>query len=217
MIKVSNLDKSFGDKKILNDINFTLKSGEILSIVGDSGSGKTTLSKIILGLIKPDRGQIIYEGVDLVNLGKKDFKKYRKDIQIISQNPSSFFDPSMKLGRSVIEPLKNFKLKLDDEKLKDLIEEFKLDEKVLARYPHQVSGGEIQRLSIIRALLLEPKILILDEPTSMLDISVQAQILDILKRIQVDKNMSYIFISHDMEVVEIFSDRVLNLKNSKLI
>lgn len=217
MIKVSNLDKSFGDKKILNDINFTLKSGEILSIVGDSGSGKTTLSKIILGLIKPDRGQIIYEGVDLVNLGKKDFKKYRKDIQIISQNPSSFFDPSMKLGRSVIEPLKNFKLKLDNEKFKDLIEEFKLDEKVLARYPHQVSGGEIQRLSIIRALLLEPKILILDEPTSMLDISVQAQILDILKRVQVEKNMSYIFISHDMEVVEIFSDRVLNLKSSKLI
>lgn len=217
MIKLINISKTYSNKFssekkiVLENINFSIKENEILALMGPSGSGKTTIARIILGLEKPDEGSVIYKNVDLCKLSKKDFKPFRKEIQLISQKPSSFFDPSVKLGKSIVEPLKNFKIKLESKRkrIEELLDDLKLDHKILTRYPHQVSGGEIQRLSILRALLLEPKLLILDEATSMLDISVQAQILHLLKEIK--NKTSYLFISHNEEVVNLFSDRVIKL------
>ncbi|NLL81236.1 MAG: ABC transporter ATP-binding protein [Tissierellia bacterium] len=224
MIELMNISKTYSNrfrankKLVLDHINFLLESEEILALMGPSGCGKTTIARLILGLEKADSGSIVYNSVDLSKLNKKEFKPYRKDIQLISQKPSSFFDPSIKLGKSIIEPLKNFNIILKDKenRIEELLNDLKLDNTILKRYPHQVSGGEIQRLSILRALLLEPKILILDEATSMLDISVQAQILYLLKEIKNKNNMSYLFISHDKEVVNLFADRVIKLKEGKI-
>ena len=224
MIELMNISKTYSNrfrankKLVLDHINFLLESEEILALMGPSGCGKTTIARLILGLEKADSGSIVYNSVDLSKLNKKEFKPYRKDIQLISQKPSSFFDPSIKLGKSIIEPLKNFNIILKDKenRIEELLNDLKLDNTILKRYPHQVSGGEIQRLSILRALLLEPKILILDEATSMLDISVQAQILYLLKEITNKNNMSYLFISHDKEVVNLFADRVIKLKEGKI-
>lgn len=224
MIKFKNITKTYpasrnSDKKVvLDDLSFRLKKNEILALMGSSGSGKTTIARLILGLEKPDRGSIIYKNINLCSLTSKKFKPYRKDIQFISQDPSSFFDPSIKIGKSIIEPLNNFNIPISGKKnrIKNLLEDLKLDEKILERYPHQVSGGEIQRASILRVLLLEPKILILDEVTSMLDISVQAQVLHILKQVKKEYQMSYLFISHDREVVDIFADRTIELDRGKI-
>lgn len=224
MIKLTNIVKTYSNrfktnkKLVLDDISFSIEKEEILALMGPSGCGKTTIARLILGLEKPDSGSIIYDDVDLSKLSKKEFKPYRKDIQLISQKPSSFFDPSMKLEKSIIEPLKNFDIKVRDkeQRIEEFLNDLKLDSKILKRYPHQVSGGEIQRLSILRALLLEPKVLILDEATSMLDISVQAQILYLLKEIKSKNNLSYLFISHDEEVVNLFAHRVIRLSNGKI-
>ncbi len=224
MIKLKNISKSYSnrfksDKKIvLDDINFSLENDEILALMGPSGCGKTTIARIILGLERADEGSVIYKGINLCKLTRKEFKPYRREIQLISQRPGSFFDPSIKLGKSINEPLKNFNISPKTKKcrIKELLYDLKLDEKTLTRYPHQVSGGEIQRLSILRALILEPKVLILDEATSMLDISVQAQILSLLKEIKEKNDMSYLFISHDEEVVNLFADRVIRLDKGKI-
>lgn len=225
MIKIEKINKSFGRRfskdrnHIIKDVSFTIGKGETLGLMGPSGCGKTTLARIILGLIKPDSGSIIYKNEDLAGLDKKQFKEYRREIQLISQKPQSFFNPSIRLGKSIVEPLKNFGLDYREYEgeILDLLEDLKLDEKLLDRYPHQVSGGEIQRLSLLRALLLDPKVLILDEPTSMLDISVQAQIIDLLKKLKEDRDISYLFISHDEEVVEIFSDRIIRMENGEIV
>lgn len=219
MIELIHISKAYSNssrsekKIVLDNISFTIGEHEILALMGASGCGKTTIARIILGLERPDSGSVIYKNIDLCKLSKNEFKHFRKDIQIISQKPSSFFDPSIKIGKSIVEPLKNFKISVDSkkQKIEEMLYELKLDAKILTRYPHQVSGGEIQRLSILRALLLEPKMLILDEATSMLDISVQAQILHLLKEIKNKNKMSYLFISHDEEVVNLFADRVIKI------
>ncbi len=225
MIKLVDISKKYcsrfnsSENLVLDEVNFTLRENEILALTGPSGCGKTTIARLILGLEKPDKGSIFYKDVDLSKLNKRQFKPYRKKIQFISQNPGSFFDPSIKLGKSIIEPLNNFKIsvKSKESKIEELLDDLKLDSKILTRYPHQVSGGEIQRLSILRGLLLEPKVLVLDEVTSMLDISVQAQILSLLKEIKIKNHMSYLFISHDEEVVNLFADRIIRLDRGKII
>lgn len=219
MIDVIGINKTFSGKRqaekkiVLENLSFSIMEDEILALMGPSGCGKTTVARIILGLEKSDDGSVIYKGVDLCRLSKREFKPFRKEIQLISQKPSSFFDPSIKLGKSIVEPLKSFKIPIKSkaERIEELLDELKLDDKILTRYPHQVSGGEIQRLSILRALLLDPSILILDEATSMLDISVQAQILHLLKELKIKNKMSYLFISHDEEVVNLFADRTIKL------
>ena len=219
MLSLENISKSFNKVEVLKDVSLEVLPQESLGIMGKSGSGKTTLIRILLRLIDPDQGKIIYNNQDLIRTSNKDLKEFRKKVQLISQKPESSFDPSMKIRASLIEPMKNFSIydkntfdSLLDEKLKEL----KLSKSLLDRYPHQLSGGEVQRFAIIRALLLKPEILILDECTSMLDISVQAQILYILKEIRRVEKLTYIVISHDPDLIKFITDRTLELKDGSL-
>lgn len=210
------LDRSSGQTvSILDNCNINVEDGEIVGLMGKSGCGKSTLARILLRLIPCDSGKIYFEGQDITNAKKSQLTTFRQKVQFISQRPENFFDPIMKLGKSLREPLEIFNMPVDEMKIKELLEIVKLNEAVLSRYPHQVSGGEIQRLSIARALLLEPKMLVLDEPTSMLDISVQAQILHLLKNIQEERKLAYLLITHDSSIANWMCDRVVILKNNK--
>lgn len=194
--------------RALDGVSIQLRRGETLGLMGPSGCGKSTLGRILLRLIAPDRGSIFYCGEEITHWHGKALRPFRKSVQLIAQRPEAFFDPRRTLIQSLLEPLDIFGLPKERERLSGLLEQVKLTEELLSRYPHQVSGGEIQRLSLCRALLLQPEVLILDEPTSMLDISVQAQILQILRELRERHGLSYLFITHDREVAEHLCDRI---------
>lgn len=223
MLSCENITKKYCDRStgkqlcILNNCSLSMDSEEIVGLMGKSGCGKSTLARIILRLIPCDSGKIIFNNEDVTDYGFQKLKFFRKNVQFISQRPESFFDPIMPLGKSLREPLAIFDIRNVDDKIEEMLELVKLNKTLLSRYPHQVSGGEIQRLSIARALLLNPKILILDEPTSMLDISVQAQILHLLKDIQKEKHLSYLFITHDSNVASWFCHRVVRMQAGTIL
>lgn len=213
--------RGWGSKPILalDHVSLHLDSGETLGLMGPSGCGKSTLARILLCLLPSDKGEVFYKGENITLLRGRGLLPFRREVQLISQRPESAFDPSIKLKDSVLEPLKIFHLYKKAaayEMLYQVLEQVKLSNSLLDRYPHQVSGGEIQRLAICRALLLQPRLLILDEATSMLDVSVQAQLLHILKDLQKTRQLSYLFISHDREVVNWMSDRVLEMSRGRI-
>ncbi len=219
MLKVRQLTKIYyKDKRekfyAIENISFDLKEGETLSIVGESGSGKSTIGEIIAGIIKADQGEIYFKEEKLKYPIQK---KLRSKIQILFQHPESAFNPSLKIIDSIKEP---FQLYKKNWKVEDIVEEIKklgLREEYLYRYPRELSGGELQRLAIVRALSVDPQILVLDEPTSMLDVVSQAQIIDILRKYQEANNTSYIFITHDRKLSEIFSDREIFIDQGQLL
>lgn len=221
MLEAKNICKSYDNntKKnslVLNNCNLIIHENEILGLMGESGCGKSSLAKILLKLMSMDKGELYFKGKNITNLKNNKLKFFRQKVQFISQRPETFFDPMMKLYTSLIEPLNIFNIKYDIITIENILEQVKLNPAILNRYPHQVSGGEIQRLSLARALLLNPELLILDEPTSMLDISVQAQILHLLKDLQKSKKMSYLFISHDKDVVNWLCDEVFIMENGQI-
>ena len=221
MLEVKNICKSYDNntKKnslVLNNCNLIIHENEILGLMGESGCGKSSLAKILLKLMPMDKGEIYFKDKNITNLKNNKLKFFRQKVQFISQRQETFFDPMMKLYTSLIEPLNIFNIKYDIITIENILEQVKLNPAILNRYPHQVSGGEIQRLSLARALLLNPELLILDEPTSMLDISVQAQILHLLKDLQKSKKMSYLFISHDKDVVNWLCDEVFIMENGQI-
>ena len=180
--------------------------------MGGSGSGKSTLARLLLRLLPCDTGKIYFRGTDITKLSGKKLAGFRHAVQFISQRPESFLDPRKTLSYSLREALEVFSLPYVEEQALEMLDLVKLNAKLLERYPHQVSGGEIQRICLVRALLLEPELLILDEPTSMLDISVQAQILHLLKDIRTQKQIAYLFISHDRLISEWLCDRVVRIE-----
>lgn len=200
--------------RALDHVDISLYQGETLGLMGPSGCGKSTLARILLRLIDADEGQILFRGQDITKLRGKSLLPFRRQVQLISQRPESFFDPRYRLGNSLLEPLEFFHLERDKQRLNTLLEQVKLTDELLLRYPHQVSGGEIQRLALCRALLLSPSVLVLDEPTSMLDVSVQAQILQLLRQFQQDMGLTYLFITHDRQVANYMCDRVISLEGN---
>ena len=198
-------------RAVLRDQDIRLRRGETLSLMGPSGCGKSTLARVLMRLIDPDEGSVLFHGEDITRARGRALMPFRRKVQLISQRPETFFDPRMRLGASVLEPLSIFGLQDRRDRLRRLLNEVKLGDELLSRFPHQVSGGEIQRLSLCRALLLEPEILVLDEPTSMLDVSVQAQVLQILRRLRMDHGLTCLFITHDREVASFMGDRVMTL------
>ena len=198
----------FRSKAVLSGRDIQLHQEETLAVMGPSGCGKSTLARILMRLIDPDEGQVLFHGEDITRLRGRALLPFRRRVQLISQRPETFFDPRKRLGDSVLEPLAIFGLQYRRDRLTALLDEVKLTDELLTRYPHQVSGGEIQRLSLCRALLLEPEILVLDEPTSMLDVSVQAQILQILRRLRAEHGLSCLFITHDREVASFIGDHI---------
>ncbi len=222
LLEIKNLTKKFPKGKdflgkpkgfvyALNGINLDIYKGETLGIVGESGCGKSTAGRCILRLIEPDCGSVIFEGKNLLNLHTKELNSYRKDMQIIFQNPYSSLNPRMKIKDILLEPLKlNTKLSAKEmnEKVDEILECVGLSTNIKDNFPHEFSGGQRQRIVIAKALILKPKFIIADEPISALDISIQAQIINLLRELKEKFNLTYIFISHDLRTVKHFCDRV---------
>ena len=220
-IKKGILRRTIDYVKAIDSLNFNLKTKQTLGIVGESGSGKTSLVLAILKLIS-SKGNIIFDNQNLNNIGKNKMKNLRKEIQIVFQDPFSSLSPRMTIEQIVSEGLEIHQKKLSKDekkdKIKKIIKEVGLDyEDIRQRFPHEFSGGQRQRIAIARALVLKPKLLILDEPTSALDVSIQNQILEMLNYLQKKFDLSYIFISHDMNIIKAMSDYILVLRNGKII
>ncbi len=202
-----------GYVKAVDDVSFDVYPGETLGLVGESGCGKTTLGRTIIRLIEPTSGQVIFDGKNLLNLPQNEMREMRKHIQIIFQDPYSSLNPRMTIGSAILEPMHVHGLHSNDkerkEKVMDLLKKVNLKENFYNRYPHEFSGGQRQRVCIARALALEPKFIICDESVSALDVSIQAQVLNLLNQLRQDFNFTYIFISHDLSVVKFMSDRMI--------
>jgi peptide/nickel transport system ATP-binding protein len=208
-------------KPVLHEINLELYKGETLGLVGESGSGKTTFGKAILKLIPTDSGKVIFLGKDLIELSTAELRSIRKDIQMVFQDPFSSLDPRKTIAEILLEPMRAQKiLKTDKERIffiGGILQKVKLEGKVLKRYPNEFSGGQRQRIGIARALTLSPQCIVFDESVSSLDVSVQAQVLNLINDLKRDLEFSCIFISHDLAVVRYMSDRLLVMENGKIV
>ncbi|MBP6977005.1 MAG: ABC transporter ATP-binding protein [Bacteroidales bacterium] len=208
-------------RKALDNVMFGVYPGETLGLAGESGCGKTTLGRSILRLIEPTSGQVIYKGRPLLDLPPSEIRAFRKNLQIIFQDPYSSLNPRMTAGMSIMEPMKVHGLysgeKTRRQKAMELLEKVKLEERHFFRYPHEFSGGQRQRICIARALAVEPEFIICDETVSSLDVSIQAQVLNLLNALKEEFHLTYIFISHDLSVVKFMSDRIIIMKDGKII
>ena len=206
--------------KAVDDVSFTIKEGETLGLVGESGSGKSTLGMTILRLLEARSGKILFQGKDVLSLNRSDLKKIRKDLQIIFQNPYASLNPRIRVGEAIKEPMHVHDLYAPKERKERTIELMKLvglHADQYDRYPHQFSGGQRQRISIARTLAVEPKFIVCDECVSALDVSIQAQILNLLLELREKLSLSYIFISHDLSVVKFISDHIMVMKDGKIV
>ena len=215
VVHAENLKKHYPTKggkilKALDGVSFDIYEGEILGVVGESGCGKSTLGRSVLRLFPVTEGKLEFEGHDITNLSKRQLKTYRRDMQMIFQNPYSSFNPKQKIGSALREVGKVYKMSDEEinQKIKELLEYIRLPEDMLLRSPGELSGGQLQRLAIARALILKPSFILADEPVSELDVSVQAQILNLIVDLRKEMKMTMMFISHEMSVVEHICDRV---------
>jgi oligopeptide/dipeptide ABC transporter ATP-binding protein len=211
-IKAGLLQKTVGYVRAVDGVDLEVKKGETYGLVGESGSGKTTLGKSVLRLIKPTEGKVYFDGIDVTGASKKELMQLRRRMQIIFQDPYASLDPRETVGSTLIEPMRIHKLVSSRaeamKRAKELLLRVGLNEEHLFRFPHEFSGGQRQRIAVARALAVDPDFIILDEPTSFLDVSVQAQVLDLLMQLQKELGLTYVFISHNLAVVQYMSDRV---------
>ena len=206
--------------KALNNVSLSIKKGETLAIVGESGSGKSTLARCLLQLLSLDEGELFFKGKNLTTLKVEDKKDLKRHIQMVFQDPYASLNPRMKIGEILEEGLLIHGLgdKISrDKKIRDMIKKVGLEVADLTKYPHQFSGGQRQRIGIARALIVEPELVICDEPVSALDVSIQAQILLLLKELQKEFHLSYLFISHDLRVVRHMADRIVVMHQGKIV
>ena len=222
LLSVKHLTKNYVSKKsffgkplsyvhAVDDVSLDIFRGETLGVVGESGCGKSTLGRSILRLIEPTSGELIYSGKDLRGLNKEEIREMRKKLQLIFQDPYASLNPRMTVLDLIKAPLDVFNIGTHDERIERVLEMMKLvglTEEQMNRYPHEFSGGQRQRIVIARAIILSPEFVVCDEPVSALDVSVRAQVLNLLKELQAKRNLTYMFISHDLSVVKYISDRI---------
>ncbi len=217
LLEVKNLKKHFpvesssSTVKAVDDISFFIEKGTTFGLVGESGCGKSTVARLIVKLYNANAGSIIFEGKDITKLTRKQTKAFRRDVQMVFQDPYASLNPRMTVYRTIIDPLDIFGIgnRLQrNERVDELLALVGLDNRYARRYPHEFSGGQRQRIGIARALALNPKLIVLDEPVSALDVSIQAQILNLLNELQEKLGLTYLFISHDLSVVEYLSDQI---------
>jgi oligopeptide/dipeptide ABC transporter ATP-binding protein len=231
MVKVTGLRKYYSTRKggffekpgvvrALDDISFSIPAGSTLGMVGESGSGKTTAARSMLRIIEPDAGSVEIDGVDVLSLPRGELRRHRRNMQIVFQDPYSSLNPRMTVGRIISEPLRiHTKLarREIDERLAELTELVGLHRDHLDRYPHEFSGGQRQRIGIARAIALNPRFIILDEPVSSLDVSIQGQIMNLLRDLQEKMGLTYLFVAHDLAVVQHMSDRVVVMYLGRIV
>lgn len=207
--------------KAVDDVSFCVGENERLGLLGESGCGKSTMAQLAMKLLKPSKGSIEYNGKNIKHMSRSEMKNYRKNVQIIFQNPQQVFNPRMKFRETIAEPVRIYNLASSPEEEKKIISEhmemFGLPEELFDRYPQEISGGQAQRIAIMRILMLKPEIIIADEPTTMLDVSVQAQILELLKEVMDKNNITLIFVSHDLDVVRAMCKRIMVIKDGQVV
>jgi peptide/nickel transport system ATP-binding protein len=212
-------------RPVVQDVSFTIEAGETLGLVGESGSGKTTVARMILGLVRPTSGRVLVNGVDVASASKQELHRLRRQMQPVFQDPYAALNPRMKVLSIVTEPFVIHGREAGIEtgraalraKAIELLSEVGMDESALGRHPHEFSGGQRQRINIARALALRPKLLILDEPVSALDVSVGAQIVNLLRRLQREHGLTYLFISHSMPLVRYLSTQIAVMERGRLV
>lgn len=229
ILKIDHISKVYKDSAILfrkkdnlalDDVSFDIKRGEIFGLVGESGSGKTTLSNIILRLIKETSGKIYFNDKDITSFNKEELFSYRRKLQVVFQNPYQALNPKKTIGFSIREILEIHDAYTEaerEEKIREILKEIEMEEDVLDYYPSKLSGGQKQRIAIACALIIEPEFLIIDEGVSALDVSIQAQILNLIKKLQITHNFTCLFISHDLNVIAYLADRIGVLYKGKLV
>lgn len=224
LLEAEHLTKVFAQRgkepfKAVDDVSFSLQAGETLGIVGESGSGKSTLAKMITRLTDITDGTLKFQGKDITKLKQSQLRDVYGNIQMVFQNPTGSFDPRRTLGDGIGESLRNRGMKKADIaiRVKELLEQCGLEEELAKRYPHEVSGGQCQRAAIARALAVEPKVLICDEATSSLDVTIQKQIMELLEELKDTHGLSFIFICHNLALVQSFCDKVLVLYDGKVV
>lgn len=212
--------KTIGYVQAVDGVSFHISKGEIMGLVGESGCGKTTVGRLILGLYKPTAGEVYFEGVNIFELSKQEMRSTRRNMQVIFQDPFGSLNPRMTIGNIIGEPLYVHNIakgKKKEEQVVNLLETVGMSSLYMNRYPHEFSGGQRQRIGIARALALHPKLLICDEPVSALDVSIQAQVINLLEDLQVKFGLTYLFIAHDLSVIKHISSRVAVMYLGKIV
>ena len=225
LLEVKNLRKYFKTPKgmlhAVDDVTFTIEKGKTLGVVGESGCGKSTTGRAILRLIEPTAGEVLFEGQDVVKLSAEEMRKKRTDMQIIFQDPFSSLNPRKTISQIIADPLKINKIITDKneqmDRVRELMETVGLADRLINTYPHELDGGRRQRIGIARALALNPKFIVCDEPVSALDVSIQAQILNLLKDLQKEFSTAYLFISHDIGVIHYMSDFIVVINRGRIV
>jgi ABC-type glutathione transport system ATPase component len=220
LVETRGLVKEYGaGARVVDDVSFEIRRGETMGLVGESGSGKSTVARILLRLIEPTAGEVRYGGVDLLAAGSSNLREMRRKMQIVFQDPFAALNPRMRVREILAEPFAIHGLgsTASRGRLVEMLVEVGLDESALERYPHEFSGGQRQRINIARALALRPEFLVLDEPVSALDVSVGAQVVNLLRDLQRSYGLTYLFISHSMPLVRYLCDRVAVMQRGRLV
>ena len=211
------LRREVARRPAVRDVSFELRAGEVLGIVGESGCGKTTLGRALVGLVEPSAGTLCVEGRDVATLSSDERRRLTRDVQMVFQDPLAALNPRKRVRQSLALPFEAHAIAVDEARLRELVELVGLAGEHLERWPHELSGGQRQRVVIARALALQPRVLVLDEPLSALDVSIQSQVLNLLVDLQQRLGLSYVFISHDLAVVEYLSDRVAVMSQGRIV